>query len=42
MAAQTGAPERELMGILGHASPDGCPAVQHAAGRRQRNLADKL
>ncbi len=35
MAAQAGTTERELMGMLGHASPDAARRYQHAAGRHR-------
>lgn len=42
MAAQAGATERELQARLGHASPNAARRYQHAAQRRDRDLADRL
>jgi hypothetical protein len=42
LAAQTGATTRELMARLGHASSAAAERCQHAAERRDANIADKL
>lgn len=42
MAAQTGATVREVQRRLGHASPAAAQRYQHAAERRERDVADKL
>jgi integrase len=42
MAAQTGATERELMARLGHASPNAAKRYQHAAQRRDVEIASRL
>jgi len=42
MAAQAGATERELQARLGHASPATARRYQHAAARRDADLADRL
>lgn len=41
-AAQSGATERELMARLGHSSPEAARRYQHAAERRDREIADRL
>lgn len=42
MAAQAGATERELQARLGHASPAAARRYQHAAQRRDEELAERL
>lgn len=42
LAAQLGATEREVMARLGHASPHAARRYQHAAERRDRELADRI
>lgn len=42
MFAQTGATTREIQGRLGHASRDAADRYQHAAQRREQELADRL
>lgn len=42
LAAQLGATERELQARLGHASPAAARRYQHAAERRDRELADRI
>lgn len=42
LAAQTGATAREVQRRLGHASPDAAHRYQHAAERREKDLADRL
>lgn len=42
LAAQLGATERELQARLGHASPNAARRYQHAAERRDRELADRI
>ena len=42
LAAQTGATTREVQRRLGHASPDAAHRYQHAAERREKELADRL
>ena len=42
LAAQTGATTRELMGRLGHASPAAAMRYQHAAARRDAEIAGGL
>lgn len=42
LAAQTGATAREVQRRLGHASPDAAHRDQHAAQRREKELAERL
>lgn len=42
LAAQAGATERELQARLGHASPNAARRYQHAAQRRDQELAERL
>jgi integrase len=42
LAAQTGATQRELMARLGHATPSAAQRYQHAAQRRDRDIAAGL
>jgi integrase len=42
LAAQTGATQRELMARLGHASPAAAQRYQHAAARRDGEIAERL
>ena len=42
LAAWTGASTKELMARLGHSTPRAALRYQHAASRRDREIADRL